>query len=81
MPRRHSIPVNERMALSLPNAAAALDMSLNALTAFVEAGEIPLTRPVTPGGTEMKRILWRDLEAFAERQRDRPMIAGTRRTA
>jgi len=56
-------------------------MSLNALTAFVEAGEIPLCRPVTPAGTEMRRVLWRDLEAFMERHRDWPQIAGTRRTA
>lgn len=81
MARAHTGPARHVLALSLPNAAAALDMSLNALTAFVEAGEIPLTRPVTPAGTEMKRILWRDLEAFAERHRDRPQIAGTRRTA
>lgn len=81
MPRTHSIPVNERMALSLPNAAAAIGASLNTLNAFIEAGEIPLVRFTTPAGTEMKRILWRDLEAFAERHRDRPMIAGTRRTA
>lgn len=81
MPRKHSIPVNERMALSLPNAAAALDMSLDTLHGFIAAGELPLVRFTTSAGTEMKRVLWRDLEAFAERHRDRPQIAGTRRTA
>ncbi len=80
MLRKHSIPVNEHMALSLPNAAAALDMSLDTLNGFIGAGELPLVRFKTAAGTEMKRVLWRDLDAFAERHRDRPMVAG-RRTA
>ncbi len=81
MPRAHTTPARHVLALSLPDAAAALDISLNALNGFIAAGELPLVRFTTPSGTVMKRIMWRDLEAFAERYRDRPQIAGTRRTA
>jgi excisionase family DNA binding protein len=81
MPRATTLPADQRLLLTLPNAAALLDVSLNTLNAWVEAGELPLSRPPAPGGGVLKRVHRRDLEAFAERYRDRPLLVGRRRSA
>jgi hypothetical protein len=65
MPRPHRIPANERIALDLPEAAAALSISLGTLMTMVDAGEVPVTRV-----HGMKRIMLDDLRTYCLQNRD-----------
>jgi hypothetical protein len=81
MPRAHTIPANQRVALSLADAAASLSLSLNAFNEILDAGEIPLVRRTTLAGTTIKLVMLSDLETWARQHRDQPHIAGKRRPA
>jgi excisionase family DNA binding protein len=65
MPRAHRIPANERIALDLPEAAAALSISLGTLLTLIDDGEVPVTRV-----HGMKRIMLDDLRTYCLQNRD-----------
>lgn len=84
MPQTPRLPAHERIALALPEAAAALDVSLDTLNAWIEAGQIPLTPLTTPAGKRLPRVMWDDLAAFCIQQRDPyplPTVLRKRRSA
>ncbi len=79
MPRSHTAPLHQRIVLSIPEAAAALSISTGTMERIVEAGEVPLAK-LPP--TELKRIMWDDLQAYCLKYRDPyplPPKAATRR--
>jgi excisionase family DNA binding protein len=71
MARPATLPHSQRAMLTEQDAAAYLSISYDLLCDLIHAGEVPLVRFTTPAGKEMKRVMRRDLDAFAERHRDR----------
>jgi hypothetical protein len=65
MPRAHKLPANERIALRIPDAAAALDIATGSLEKLITNGEIPITRV-----NDERRVMWQDLNDYCLRNRD-----------